>query len=125
LLIKTFVNCDRKKVDNIEPRPCITKLITAVIYGFPLCAKVFVPDKPFQPSLMFVDKAGSYPSESPFRCSMVAIPTTMSQGWKGLPARDKHSSLLQTFVKYDRKKLHNNKSRTYTMQYSEKMNEYF
>ncbi len=25
-----------------------------------------VPDKPFQPSLLFLGKAGAYPSEAPF-----------------------------------------------------------
>jgi hypothetical protein len=30
---------------------------------------VFVPDKPFQPSLMFADKARAYLSDGPFRCS--------------------------------------------------------
>ncbi len=34
---------------------CIIKLITAVIYGFHI-KLVFVPGKPFQPSLMFRDK---------------------------------------------------------------------
>jgi hypothetical protein len=29
---------------------------------------MFVPDKPFQPSLMFADKAKAYPS---FRCSIL------------------------------------------------------
>jgi len=27
------------------------------------------PGKPLQPSLMFVGKAGAYPSEAPFKCS--------------------------------------------------------
>jgi hypothetical protein len=30
---------------------------------------MFVPRQPFQPSLMFVGKAGAYPSEAPFICS--------------------------------------------------------
>jgi hypothetical protein len=30
---------------------------------------MFVPGRPFQPSLIFVDKAGAYPSEAPFKCS--------------------------------------------------------
>jgi hypothetical protein len=38
---------------------CIIKLNTAVIYGIPCEARVFVPGKPFQPSLMFVGKAGA------------------------------------------------------------------
>jgi hypothetical protein len=32
---------------------------------------VFVPGKPFQPCLMFVGKAGAYPSETPFRGSTI------------------------------------------------------
>jgi hypothetical protein len=50
---------------------------------------VFVPGKPFQPRLMFVSKAGTYPSEAPFRCSTLLVPglthTTIGPGWKGLP----------------------------------------
>jgi hypothetical protein len=38
------------------------KLFTAVIDGFSQIAGVFVPGKPFQPSLMFAGKAGTYPS---------------------------------------------------------------
>jgi hypothetical protein len=30
---------------------------------------VFVPGKPFQPDLMFVNKAEAYPSEAAFRCT--------------------------------------------------------
>ncbi len=46
------------------------KLFTAVIYGFTrfnVQARVFVPGKPFQPSLIFESEAGKYPSEAPFR----------------------------------------------------------
>ena len=32
-------------------------------------ARVLFPGKPFQPSIMFVSKAGAYPTEAPFRCS--------------------------------------------------------
>jgi hypothetical protein len=34
---------------------------------------LFVPDKPFQPSLMFAGKARAYPSEAPFRCSTLSL----------------------------------------------------
>ncbi len=34
-----------------------------VIYGFSKEARVFVPGKPLQPSLMLAGKAGAYPSE--------------------------------------------------------------
>ncbi len=53
-----------------SPGACTINLFTAVIYGFSYKAsRVFVPGKPFQPSLMFADKARAYPSEAPFRCS--------------------------------------------------------
>jgi hypothetical protein len=31
---------------------------------------VFAPGKPFQDSTVFWGKAGAYPSETPFRCSI-------------------------------------------------------
>jgi hypothetical protein len=40
---------------------CTIKLITAVIYGLPSYARVYVPGKPFKPSLVFVGKAWSLP----------------------------------------------------------------
>ncbi len=36
-----------------RPGACIIKLIAAIIYGFEKKDRVFVPGKPFQPSLMF------------------------------------------------------------------------
>jgi hypothetical protein len=41
------------------------KTFTATIYEFSLQARVFAPDKPFQPNLMFIGKAGAYPREAP------------------------------------------------------------
>ncbi len=38
----------------------------AVIYEFSKEAWVFVPGKPFEPSLMFAGKEGAHPSEEPF-----------------------------------------------------------
>jgi hypothetical protein len=50
------------------------------------------PWQAFQPSLMFVGKAGAYPSEAPFRYStlnrLLALPTNISLAWKGLPRTD-------------------------------------
>ncbi len=40
-------------------------LFTPVIYRFSLQARVFVPGKTFQPSLMFAGKARAYPSDAP------------------------------------------------------------
>jgi hypothetical protein len=41
----------------------------AVIYGFLYSAIVFVPGKPFQPSLMFAGKVGAFLSGALERCS--------------------------------------------------------
>ncbi len=43
---------------NQRPEACIIKLNTTVIYGF-RSKLVFVPGKPFQPSLVFKDKLSS------------------------------------------------------------------
>ena len=53
------------------------KLITAVIYGFMKYAGVFLLGKPFQPSLMFAGKAGSYLNEAPFRIGSWPHPQTL------------------------------------------------
>jgi hypothetical protein len=71
---------------------------------------VFLPGKQLQPSLMFVSKAKAYPSETPLRCSPLGqVPRLIHKHWPMLerPAMDKHSSLLRTFVNYERKKVFN------------------
>ncbi len=40
---------------------------------------------PFQPSLMFVNKAKGYLSGAPFRHSTLGPPANIRLGWKGLP----------------------------------------
>jgi hypothetical protein len=48
---------------------CTIKLFTAVIHGFSQLARMFVPGKPFKPSLMFVGKATGLPeSGAPETC---------------------------------------------------------
>jgi hypothetical protein len=42
--------------------------MTKALANFMEQSYLFVLGKPFQPSLMFVDKSGAYPSEAPFRC---------------------------------------------------------
>ncbi len=67
----------------------VIKLFTAVSYDFSYQARAFVPGKPFQPSLMFAGKAGAYPSEAPLgaphKGRLLASPTNIRLGWKGLP----------------------------------------
>ncbi len=54
-----------------------------------IISQLFVPCKPFQPSLVLAGKSGAYLSEAPFRCSLngrlQALPTKTRLGWKGLP----------------------------------------
>jgi hypothetical protein len=45
---------------NSSTRCQCFKLFAVVIYGFSLQARVFVPGKPLEPSLMFADKDGAY-----------------------------------------------------------------
>jgi hypothetical protein len=44
-------------ITNVQFRVCTLKHFSGVIYGFLYEARVFVPGKPFQPSLLFVGKA--------------------------------------------------------------------
>ncbi len=50
---------------------------------------MFVPGKPFQPSLMFAGKARAYPSEAasgaPLYGRPLALPTNIRLGGRGLP----------------------------------------
>ncbi len=55
-------------VDHIKP-------FTVVIYRFSLLDRLFVPGKPFQPSLMFMGKARGLPySGAPERCFTRSLP---------------------------------------------------
>ncbi len=62
-----------------------------------------MPGRPFRPSLMFVVKSGAFQkAEEPKRC-LTLVGSSLNCKHKARlkrPARDKHSSLLQTFVNY-------------------------
>ncbi len=49
------------------------KAFLSVIYEFSYKARAFVLGKPFQPSQMFSDKAGAYPSEAPLHSTLVTL----------------------------------------------------
>jgi hypothetical protein len=66
-LLRTLVNYGRKTFYNIGPWDNVRDILTSD--KILLSARVFVPGKPFQPSLIFVGKAGASPSEAPFRYS--------------------------------------------------------
>ncbi len=51
---------------SLIPGPNIIKLFTSVIYEYLQEAIVFVFDRPFQPSLMFVSTTGANLSEASF-----------------------------------------------------------
>ncbi len=69
---------------------------------------MFVPGKPFQPSLMFVGEAWVYPRVEHLKCVSLgwapALPTNIRLGWKSLP--NKISSLLWKSVNYKRKQFY-------------------
>jgi hypothetical protein len=71
-----------------HPGPNVIKLFTAVIYEFSSSARVFVFDKSFQPSLMFVGKAGANHRVEQYKCThlgrLLAFLTNIGLGWKGL-----------------------------------------
>jgi hypothetical protein len=81
------------------------KLFTAVIYDCSYKARVFVPDKPSQLSLRFTSKAKAYPSKAPLCAPLWGRLLALLARLEGL-VRDKHSSLLQVFVNYVRKKFY-------------------
>ncbi len=78
---------------------------------------MFVPGKPFQPSLMLLSNAEAYQSETSSYTlylirikvfsgallygRLLALPKNTRRGWQGLPER-KHSSLVQALENYDR-----------------------
>ncbi len=72
-------------------------------------ARVFVPGRPFQLTLMFA-QTGAYPSEEPFKYSNIGqapILIRKRQTWVERPAWHKRPSLLQKFVNYSGKKVRN------------------
>jgi hypothetical protein len=52
---------------HVSPGANVIIHFTVVRYEFSQLSNAFVPDKFFQPGLMFAGKAGAYPSEAPFR----------------------------------------------------------
>ncbi len=69
---------------------------------------MFVPGRSFQPSLMFVSKTGDYQSEAPLRHSTQGLALGLSHKHSArleTPAKDKHSSLLRSFVKIGAQKI--------------------
>jgi hypothetical protein len=65
----TIASYMRKRIKILTPWPHAIKLVMSVIYKFTYKARVFVPDKPFQHSLLIVGKTEADLSEEPFRCS--------------------------------------------------------
>ncbi len=58
-----------------------TKLLRLYFMNVRNKLRVFVPDKPFQHSLMFVGKARAYPIEEAFRYSATGL--AHKQDWAG------------------------------------------
>ncbi len=66
-----------------------------------MIARVFVLGKPFHPSLMFAGSDGAYPSEAgaPLLVRLLAFPTNIRLGWKGLPETNS-LAYYEKFVNY-------------------------
>ncbi len=64
---------------------------------------MFVRGKAFQPSLVFAGMAGAYLSGAPLYGRLPVLPANTRLSRKGF-AMDKHSSLLQESVNYERNK---------------------
>jgi hypothetical protein len=60
---------DSHLVMFLPPGVSVIKLFTDVSYEFSQKARVLVLDKPFQLSLMFVDKAGGYLIVDQLKCT--------------------------------------------------------
>ncbi len=88
----------------MTPGANVIKHFTVVSYDFSFKARAFVPGKPFQPSLMFVDKAGAYLPAFQVLHSRVGSRASPANIRLGL---DKHSCLLRRFVKHSHKKFNN------------------
>ncbi len=89
--------------------PNVIKLFCPQFTDFHNKLDCFVPGKPFQPSLMFVGKAGAYRvkhlSISTLEGRLLALPTNIRLDSLEKLVRNKHSSILQKFVNYGQKVL--------------------
>jgi hypothetical protein len=59
---------------------------------------VLFPGRPFQPSLILANKAGAYPSETLSGAPLLALPTNIILGWKGLPGANTLAYYLKTEI---------------------------
>ncbi len=75
----------RKDTLNMHTKEkCYKTFFTSCNLRIWVIAKVFVPDRPFQPpSHIWVNKADAYLSEVPIK--VLALLTNIRLGWKGLP----------------------------------------
>ncbi len=89
----------------MSPGANVIKLFTAVIYDFRNKLMCFVPGKPFQPSLMFVDMARSL-HQSGFTQVGSDLARKHQTKLEKL-VRDQHNSLLRKFGKYSSRKFYN------------------
>ena len=62
---------------------------------------MFVPDKPFHPSLKLASKARAYPSGVPVKCSTLGkAPGLTHKHYTRMERPERDSRLLQTFINY-------------------------
>ncbi len=72
---------------------------------------MFLPDKPFQPSLMYAISTGAYLSGAtfiytPIHGRLLALPANVRLEWKA-GAEDKHAKVFSPMVNYTCKRFYN------------------
>ncbi len=74
---------------------------------FAINARMCLPSKPFQPSLIFASKAGTHLNEATFTCATLKWAPSLTHKRETRLERlamDKHYTLTQNFENYGRKK---------------------
>jgi hypothetical protein len=96
---------ERTKFGNIDTWSQFYKTFLSGICEISKYARVFVPGKRFQPSPMFVGKAGNYLSEASFRVGSWAYPQTLDQSGKACQGQS--VLLIMKIYKLQTKKFYN------------------
>jgi hypothetical protein len=76
---------------NVISKVILCKVFISIVV---VSGIVFVPNKTFQPGLMFARKAVAYPSEEPFKAPifgrLLALPANIILGWECMPRASTH-----------------------------------
>jgi hypothetical protein len=99
-----------KSFATLAPGGNFQKKFLVVIYEYSKRSRVFVPGKPFQLSLMFLDKARSLPKGGVPERYIAQVGSCLTHKHRTRlerPARDKHPRFFGKFINYGHKKFCN------------------